>query len=63
MGAQPIDRLRELLQKAESGELAELGDWLAPRLKHYLTSAPEGVSLEQVFDLAPRVPWASGLVG
>jgi len=37
-----------------------LGDWLAPRLNHYLTGASEGVSLEQVLDLAVspgRAPW------
>lgn len=36
---QPMDQLRQLLVIAERGELGELGDWLAPRLNHYLTSA------------------------
>ena len=31
-GTESIAKLRELLQIAESGELAELGQWLAPRL-------------------------------
>ena len=45
---------------AEGGKLGELGDWLAPRLNHYLTGASEGVSLEQVLDLAVspgQAPW------
>ena len=62
MDIQPIDKLRQLLVIAERGELGELGDWLAPRLKHYLTSASEGVSLEQVLDLTV-FPWAGALVG
>ncbi len=60
MKTQPIDRLRELLKVAESGELAELGDWLVPRLNNYFTGASAGVTLEQVFDLAVspgRAPW------
>jgi len=60
VNVQPIDQLRQLLVIAERGELGELGDWLAPRLKHYLTGASVGVSLEQVLDLAVspgRAPW------
>ena len=60
MDIQPIDQLRQLLVMAEGGKLGELGDWLAPRLNHYLTGASEGVSLEQVLDLAVspgQAPW------
>ena len=60
MDTQPIDWIRELLTVAESGELGELGDWLAPRLDDYLTNAQNGTTLDQALRLATspgQAPW------
>ena len=60
MDTQPIDRLRELLNVAEGGELGELGQWLAPRLNDYLARASEGATLDEALGLAAgrgEAPW------
>ena len=55
-----VEKLRELLAVAESGQLAALGSWLEPRLRDYLMRASEGVTLDQVLELTVErggVPW------
>ena len=55
-----VEKLRELLAVAESGQLAALGTWLLPRLENYLTNAPHGTTLDEALDLtvAPGgLPW------
>ena len=55
-----VARLRELLIVAESGELAELGDWLLPRLHDYLENASGGRTLDEALELTvgpEKSPW------
>jgi hypothetical protein len=55
-----IAKLRELIKVAESGELGELGDWLAPRLTRYLENAQTGATLDQALGLTVGpggMPW------